>query len=232
MILCIESATGVCSVALCDQSGTIAIKESSDERAHSKLLATFVNDILNDAGTRASKLDAVVVSRGPGSYTGLRIGVSLAKGLAYGGGVPLIAVDTLLSMYHTLIEKHTEYAAVVATTHFCPMIDARRMEVYYSVIGSSGDVVSEAAAAVIDRDSFAALLSRGEVIFFGNGASKCREVLDHPNARFVDGLHPSANGMRIPALEALAEKRFADVAYFEPYYLKDFLATIPKKMVL
>jgi tRNA threonylcarbamoyladenosine biosynthesis protein TsaB len=231
MILCIESATGVCSVALCDQSGTIAIKESGDERAHSKLLATFVDDILNDAGTRASQLDAVVVSMGPGSYTGLRIGVSMAKGLAYGAGVPLIAVDTLLSMYHTLIAKHEAYASVAATTLFCPMIDARRMEVYYSVIGSGGNVVSEAAAAVIDRDSFASLLSRGEVIFFGNGASKCTEVIDHPNARFVDGLHPSADGMRIPALQALTEKRFADVAYFEPYYLKDFLATIPKKLI-
>jgi tRNA threonylcarbamoyladenosine biosynthesis protein TsaB len=232
MILCIESATGVCSVALCDTSGVVAIKESADERAHSKLLANFIKDILDIGGVNAADLEAVAVSRGPGSYTGLRIGVSMAKGIAYGGGIPLISVDTLLSMYHSLVEKHPEFAEADSTTHFCPMIDARRMEVYYAVTDSAGKVVTPAAAEIIDWNSFSNLLASGKVVFFGDGASKCREVINHPNALFMDDLHPSAAGMRTLALDALKSRHFEDVAYFEPYYLKDFLATIPKKLLL
>ncbi|MFO7575522.1 MAG: tRNA (adenosine(37)-N6)-threonylcarbamoyltransferase complex dimerization subunit type 1 TsaB [Bacteroidales bacterium] len=230
-ILCIESATGVCSVAVCDSEGIIAMKESGDERAHSRLLAPYVKDVLDAAGFEADQLAAVAVSRGPGSYTGLRIGVSMAKGLAYGAGLPLIAVDTMLSMYHSLLAGHPEFADQDSAEHFVPMIDARRMEVYHSVINSEGIVTGAVEATVVEEDTFTSLLEAGRVVFFGNGADKCREVIRHPNAIFVDGVHPSAAAMRGPALRAFEEKRFEDVAYFEPYYLKDFLATIPKKLL-
>lgn len=230
MILCIESATGVCSVALCDHTGVLYLRESGDERAHSRLLATFVSEVLTAGVTKASLLDAVAVSKGPGSYTGLRIGVSMAKGLAYGGSVPLISVDTLHSMYYSLLTSRPELVRAEPGTHFIPMIDARRMEVYYSVIDSSGEIVREPAALVIAEDSFSDLLGKGKVIFFGNGADKCRDVLNHPNALFIDHIHPSAAGMCTLAHKSLKEAHFEDVAYFEPYYLKDFLATVPKKV--
>lgn len=230
-ILCIESATGVCSVAVCHSEGIIAIKESGDERAHSRLLAPYVKEVLDTAGIEAGRLAAVAVSRGPGSYTGLRIGVSMAKGLAYGAGLPLIAVDTMLSLYHSLLTGHPEYANPGSAEHFVPMIDARRMEVYHSVIDSRGIVAEAVRATVVEEGTFTSLLEAGRVVFFGNGADKCREVIRHPNAIFIDGVHPSAASMRGPALSAFSEKRFEDVAYFEPYYLKDFLATIPKKLL-
>jgi len=231
MILCIESATGVCSVVLCDHSGVLYLRESGDDRAHSKLLATFVDEVLKAGGTTASRLDAVAVSKGPGSYTGLRIGVSMAKGLAYGGSVPLISVDTLHSMYYTLIASRPELINAEPGTHFIPMIDARRMEVYHSVISSTGETVREAAALVLDENSFSDLLGKGKVIFFGNGADKSRDLIKHPNALFIDHIYPSAAGMCALAHKSLKEGIFEDVAYFEPYYLKDFLATVPKKML-
>lgn len=230
-ILCIESATGVCSVALCNNEGVTEIRESGDERAHSKLLAPFVSEVLESAGIKAGQLAAIAVSRGPGSYTGLRIGVSMAKGLAYGAGLPLIAIDTMLSLYHSLLTGHSEYMNQGSAEHFVPMIDARRMEVYHSVISSEGVVTGAVEATVVEEGTFASLLETGRVVFFGNGADKCREVIRHPNAVFVDDVHPSAAAMRLPALRAFTENRFEDVAYFEPYYLKDFLATIPKKLL-
>lgn len=230
-ILCIESATGVCSVAVCERDGVIAIRESGDERAHSRLLAVYVNEVLEEAGIKVSGLAAVAVSRGPGSYTGLRIGVSLAKGLTYGAGIPLISVDTMTSMYHSLLLSHPGLSSPGAETIFCPMIDARRMEVYHSLADAGGKVLSGPEATVVDGESFREMLEKGKVIFFGNGAAKCREVITHHNAVFIDDIHPSAAAMRAQAFEALGKKSFEDVAYFEPYYLKDFLATIPKKLI-
>ena len=231
LILCIESATGVCSVAVCSRTAVKAIRESGDERAHSRLLATFVREVLEEAGTMSSGLAAVAVSRGPGSYTGLRIGVSMAKGLAYGAGISLISADTLLSMYHSLLLTRPEFITVEPGTLFIPMIDARRMEVYNSVIAPGGEVQKEAAATVVEAETFREILDRGPVVFFGNGAAKCKEVITHSNALFIDDIHPSAAGMKNLAFRALDESGFEDVAYFEPYYLKDFLATIPKKLI-
>ncbi len=230
-ILCIESATGVCSVALCGRDEVLQILESRDERAHSKLLAGYVRGVLDAASLQAAELSAVAVSKGPGSYTGLRIGVSMAKGLAYGTGLPLIAADTMLSLYYSLLTGHPEYSEQGVAEFFVPMIDARRMEVYHSVIDSHGFITGKVEATVVEEGSFARLLESGRVVFFGNGAAKCREVISHPNALFVDGVHPSAADMRVPAFRAFAEQRFEDVAYFEPYYLKDFVATIPKKLI-
>ncbi|MBM3420395.1 MAG: tRNA (adenosine(37)-N6)-threonylcarbamoyltransferase complex dimerization subunit type 1 TsaB [Bacteroidetes bacterium] len=230
-VLCIESATGVCSVAICSRDSVSQIRESGDERAHSKLLAVYVKEVLEAEGTGAAQLAAVAVSRGPGSYTGLRIGVSLAKGVAYGAGVPLISADTMESMYHSLMLTYPEYARQEDEIFFVPMIDARRMEVYHSVIGRHGSVIGEVEASVIDTSSFSGLLARGRVVFFGNGSDKCRELISHPNALFVADVFPSAAAMRIPVFRSLDAARFEDVAYFEPYYLKDFLATIPKKLI-
>lgn len=229
-VLCIESATGVCSVALCTRDKVLQIRESGDERAHSRLLGVYVKDVLDAAGIEAAGLSAIAVSRGPGSYTGLRIGVSMAKGVAYGAGLPLIAVDTMLSLYHSLLMRYSESGDQGKADYYVPMIDARRMEVYHSVFDSSGFAKGSVEATVVDEGSFASLLASGRVVFFGNGAAKCSEVIRHPNAIFVDGVHPSAAAMRVPASRALSEKRFEDVAYFEPYYLKDFVATIPKKL--
>jgi tRNA threonylcarbamoyladenosine biosynthesis protein TsaB len=230
-ILCIESATGVCSVALCDRGGVIAILESGDERAHSKLLATYVSDILQSTGTEASQLAAVAVSRGPGSYTGLRIGVSLAKGLAFGASVPLIAVDTLLSMFYALTGSHPGIVSGDPGTLFCPMIDARRMEVYYSLIDYKGTILREPAAEIVEKGFLAEQMRSHRIVFFGDGSVKCRELITNPAALFAEGAHTSASGMRIPAFEAYSKGMFEDVAYFEPRYLKEFLATTPRKLI-
>lgn len=231
LILCIESATGVCSVAICSRHGVMQMRESGDERAHSKLLAVYVKEVLEAACIGAAQLAAVAVSRGPGSYTGLRIGVSLAKGIAYGAGVPLISADTMESMYHSMLMTHPEYTRNEDDIFFVPMIDARRMEVYHPVIGADGSSVSQVKATVVEAGSFSDLLSRGSVVFFGNGSDKCREIISHPNAIFVAGVWPSAAAMRIPVFRSFDAGMFEDVAYFEPYYLKDFLATIPKKLI-
>lgn len=231
IILCIESATDSCSVALCSRREVISIMESRDEKSHSRLLAPYVDRILRDAGIKVTDLSAIAVSKGPGSYTGLRIGVSLAKGLAYGASLPLIGIDTLLSLYYNLLNRrltgHLKKRA--DELYFCPMIDARRMEVYYSLIGPGGIIVTDTTAAVVDEVKIDEIIGEKTVIFFGDGASKCRGLTNNQGALFIDDLHPSAAGMRIPAFLRFDEKNYEDIAYFEPHYLKEFQATTPKK---
>jgi tRNA threonylcarbamoyladenosine biosynthesis protein TsaB len=232
MILCLETATNLCSVALCDDNGISALKESSEGRSHASLLTVFISDLLKEAGIKASDLEAVAVSKGPGSYTGLRIGVSAAKGIAYAASIPLIGVATTLSMFQGFKSIADIKYGAEASDLFAPALDARRMEIYYCVLDASGREVKKISAEIIDKDTFSRFPSSSRIFLFGDGASKCREILDEKNIIIYNDFRISASFMQKPAYEALAEKRFEDVAYFEPFYLKDFLTSKPVKNIL
>ena len=228
MILNIETSTKNCSVALSRDGVVLAWRESEEGNDHAAKTAVFVEEVLSEAGRKAEELDAVAVGKGPGSYTGLRIGVSTAKGVCYGRGVRLIAIPTLKVMSVPVLLYHDE---LPDDALLCPMIDARRMEVYSAIFDRSLSVVRETSADVIDSSSYAEFLDRHPVYFFGNGAAKCREALTHPNARFIDGIYPSARNMLPLAEQAMAREKFVDVAYFEPFYLKSFVASRPKDLL-
>jgi len=216
-ILNIETATTVCSVALSDNEKLVAVREVNAGYTHAENITVFIDEVLKEAGLGPSDLDAVAVSRGPGSYTGLRIGVSAAKGLCYALDIPLIAVDTLAAMAQGM--KSAKDVLL------CPMIDARRMEVYCAVYDGSGREREPVSAKIIDESSFAGILEKNRVIFFGDGAAKCKAVLGkNSHAVFVDDIHPSSKHMIPLAWEKFSEKEFADLAYFEPFYLKEFIA--------
>ena len=187
-----------------------------------------MDETIKEAGLKPADLDAVCVSKGPGSYTGLRIGVSAAKGLCYGLGIPLLSVGSLESMANWATSNFKQELADVS--FLCPMIDARRMEVYAQLFEASFNELQPVSAEIIDENSFSSELEEGKVAFFGDGAAKCKEVINHPNAVFLDAFKPSAQGMIALAEQKFVDKQFEDVAYFEPYYLKDFVAGKPKKM--
>jgi len=228
MILCIETATGVCSVALCNDTATLHLREAAEGRSHASQLTVLIRELLAEASVSTQELDAVAVSKGPGSYTGLRIGVSVAKGISYGAGIPLIGINTMAAMYYGFLAKH---GVPPGETLLCPMIDARRMEVYNALFTPDGKMVRPTAADIIDEASFHSELAKGRVIFFGSGAAKCKGIISDSNAFFEDDFTLSASYLQLPSAEALKEKRFEDTAYFEPFYLKEFLATVPKKMI-
>ncbi|HOW10590.1 MAG TPA: tRNA (adenosine(37)-N6)-threonylcarbamoyltransferase complex dimerization subunit type 1 TsaB [Bacteroidales bacterium] len=232
MILCLETSTPLCSVALCDNSGVVALRESNDGKSHASLLTVFIDELLTEAGIGAADLEAVAVSRGPGSYTGLRIGVSAAKGIAYAASVPMIGVDTTLSMFHGVSEIAEKKSLTGNSTLFVPMLDARRMEVYYSIYTGNGETYREVSAEVIDENSFSDIPADSRLVFFGDGASKCRVILEGPDKIFIENFRISAAHMYKPAFKAFRERRFEDTAYFEPFYLKDFIASRPKKNIL
>ena len=230
-IILIETSTALCSVALAENGTITAYRESSAAKAHASLTAVFVQEVLAERGVTLADCDAVCVSMGPGSYTGLRVGVSTAKGLCFGSGKPLLAVGTLDTLVAQAASTATEYRYIV------PMIDARRMEVYAAVFKiattpeeSRNDVeqLTETAPAIIDENSFAEYLEQGHVLFIGDGAGKCADVIKHPNAHFCQ-CHPKASSMLQPALEAYRRQDFKVIAYFEPFYLKEFVATVSKK---
>lgn len=225
-LITIETSTPVCSCALSVDGEILLNRENYEGRSHAGLLGLYVHEIMEYARERRISVDAVAVSSGPGSYTGLRIGVSEAKGLSYGLGVPLIAIPTASVMASMMREK------VDAITLLCPMIDARRMEVYATFFDRLLNVVKETSADIVQEGSYADLLEKWKVLFFGNGAAKCRSVISHPKALFVDDIHPLASGMIPLAEKAFRNKNFVDVAYFEPFYLKEFVATTPKNKVL
>lgn len=226
MYLCIETATPVCSVALMKDNECIGFRESDRKNSHAEVLTPFIQELMEVNTFDAADLDAVAVSKGPGSYTGLRIGVSVAKGLCYAGDVPLVAINTLESMTLGMIrDKGGEYPA---DSLFCPMIDARRMEVYSALYDSSGKEVRPTRAEIIDESSFREQPDSITLVFFGDGAAKCREVISHPRASFYDAFRPSARYMAPRVLERIQAESFEDVAYFEPFYLKDFVAGVPK----
>lgn len=227
LILNIESSTKVCSVSLSIDNELLILKETDDsEYSHSKFLTVFIQQALSETDYKMKDIDAVAVSRGPGSYTGLRIGVSVAKGISYSVKKPLLAIDTLQSMALGVSENNTSKSFL-----FCPMIDARRMEVYTSFYDSSNKQIRGVSADIISEDSYADLLEENEIFFFGDGASKCKEIIAHKNAFFIENIHPSAKYMVSLSNQAYIEKRFEDTAYFEPFYLKDFIATVPKNKI-
>lgn len=225
LILHIETSTHVCSVALSENADCLFAKSNADGMNHAALLSIFIAEALDTLKLSGKKLDAVAVSSGPGSYTGLRIGVSTAKGLCYGLDIPLIAISTL----EVLTVQAVAAVENAGDALFCPMIDARRMEVYSAVYDAKGSIKREISADIITSDSYAELLANQPVYFFGDGAGKCKSTLTHPNARFLDKLNPLAENMIGLAERAYTEKRFVDVAYFEPFYLKEFQTTTPKK---
>lgn len=235
LILHIETATDICSVALTEGEHVKAVVESGPERSHARLLNPFIRKTLKEAKRDFSDLDALAVSKGPGSYTGLRIGVSTAKGIAYALEMPLLSTGTLENMAYgalqhpSLQELLSNYGKEML---LCPMLDARRMEVYSCFLSPSLDIHRPVAADVITPESYKELLERFHICFFGNGSDKCRQVLEHPHAHFVENIHPSARQMILPVLKRYRLQQFEDVAYFEPFYLKDFIATTPRKKVL
>ena len=243
-IILIETSTALCSVALAENGAITAYRESSAPKAHASLTAVFVQEVLAERGVSLNDCDAICVSMGPGSYTGLRVGVSTAKGLCFGSGKPLIAVgtlDTLVAQAFSSAEAGANvepqgglYPGVTASAgekvepqYVIPMIDARRMEVYAAVF-ENGRQITETAPAIIDENSFAEYMEQGPCLFIGDGAGKCADVIKHPNAHFCQ-CHPKASSMLSPAIEAFRKGDFKDVAYFEPFYLKEFVATVSKK---
>jgi tRNA threonylcarbamoyladenosine biosynthesis protein TsaB len=232
LILHIETATDVCSVSISEKERLLAMAESGPERSHAVLLNKYIRKVCGESGKELKDLDAVSVSKGPGSYTGLRIGVSTAKGLAYALEIPIIATGTLDHMAFGARE-HPKIAGIIRQygeqVLLCPMLDARRMEVYSGVYTSAGTMEAGVSAVIIEKDSYQEFLHEHHLCFFGNGAEKCRTVLDHPHAHFIEGIHPSSAHMVIPGLRKYHDKQFEDVAYFEPFYLKEFLATKPRK---
>ena len=226
MILCLETATPVCSVALNDGCCTLALRETEGQNAHSEKITNFIREAMETAGIDYRQLDAVAVSKGPGSYTGLRIGVSTAKGICYAADVPLMAIDTLEAMAHGMKEKLGSQLA--ENDLLIPMIDARRMEVYASVFDANLNKINDTAALVIDENSFEDLRKDHRLWLFGDGAPKLSKVFENqPYITVIDGFKPSAAFMRDLADKALREHDFVDVAYFEPFYLKDFIAGKP-----
>lgn len=217
IILSIETATPVCSVALHIQGNLVASYELHTERSHSDQLTSIIEQVCKQSNILLSDVSAVALSKGPGSYTGLRIGVATAKGLCFALDKPLIAINTLEAMVwqiNSFFDKDTL---------FCPMIDARRMEVYCLVADAYGKILEETQAKIIDNQSFDNILSQKKVVFFGNGAMKCRTVIQHENAIFIEGLYPVAKTVGLLASKRYTQKAFEDLIYFEPFYLKDFV---------
>jgi tRNA threonylcarbamoyladenosine biosynthesis protein TsaB len=224
-ILNIETSTNVCSVALSANGKCIFSRMNADGMNHATMLSPFVDEAFRFLAP--NKPDAIAVSGGPGSYTGLRIGVSTAKGLSYGLEIPLIAIETLEIM--ALMAKN-KIENPPQNSLFCAMIDARRMEVYSAFYNLNNELVRNVSADIIDENSYADLLENNTVYFFGNGSPKCKAVLTHTNAIFVDDIVPLAENMISLAEKAFLEQNFADVAYYEPFYLKEFHTTAPKSI--
>jgi tRNA threonylcarbamoyladenosine biosynthesis protein TsaB len=233
LILSIETSTTVCSAALHHEGKLLASEITGIPNSAASQLAVMIDKILVDASVAASDLQAVAVSAGPGSYTGLRIGVATAKGICYALGIPLIALNSLelmaaqVKMGREKLTTNNEQQ----NTWLCPMIDARRMEVYTMVLDGNLHVIEPVQASIIDASSYVAMLKDHEVWFFGNGSDKCRDVIQHSNAKFLGGIFPSAEWLGKLAWAKFREGKFEDVAEFEPFYLKDFIAKKPKSLV-
>ena len=223
-IIYIETSTALCSTAL-SRGGEIIAARSNDERKHASLTAPFIKEMLDEHGLGVSDCDAVCVSMGPGSYTGLRVGVSTAKGLCFGAGIPMIGVGSLDTLVWQAIDRNL---LPDGCRHIVPMIDARRMEVYCAVFDVMGKQVRETAPEIVTEESFADILAEGPVLFIGDGARKCSEVIKSADATFIDAC-PEAASMLRPAEMKYAESDFLDTAYSEPFYLKQFVPTLSKK---
>lgn len=226
VILNIDTSTSMCSVSLAKDGKVTGKKENNEGGNHSVLLGIYIDELLKENNLTAKQLDAISVSMGPGSYTGLRIGVSMAKGLCYAAGIPLIAVPTLQALACSVSARLKEDA------WYCPMLDARRMEVYTAFFDKDNNTIIGTKAEIIDENSFADILAAHKVYFFGNGSDKVQNTLTGVNACYIPQVETSSVNMVEIAEQKFKEKSFVDVAYFEPFYLKDFIATTPKKKVL
>ncbi len=221
LILNIETATTNCSVSLAKDGNTIALLEENDKNySHSERLHIYINDVLVKANVSMKELDAIAVSKGPGSYTGLRIGVSSAKGLCFSLDIPLISVHTLEALSH---QVNVDKGFII------PMLDARRMEVYSSIYGFNYELIRDTEAQILDKHSFQRLLDQDEVWFIGSGVEKTKTLIEHKNVKFIENKLPSANEMSLLSYCKYKISDIENVAYFEPYYLKDFVALKPKK---
>ena len=226
LLISLETATQVCSVALAKDGEVLALKESSEDKSHSALITLFIEEVLVGAGVEMKDLEGVAVSEGPGSYTGLRIGVSTAKGLCYALDIPLIAVSTLRAMALGASTGHGKGE----NTLYCPVIDARRMEVYYGLYNGNNDEVGEVKAEIVEESFLQNHFQEHRIVFVGDAVVKCQEILkDNPQALFLQNHLPTASNMAILAEKMYNAKQFVDVAYFEPFYLKDFVAVKSKK---
>jgi tRNA threonylcarbamoyladenosine biosynthesis protein TsaB len=219
LILSLETSGTACAVALHAGGALVKSLEINEPQAHAAKLAVLIKEVLQQAGFAVHQLQAIAVSAGPGSYTGLRIGTSTAKGICYALNIPLIAVDTLAVLAFAFQQQ-----AGVKKGLLCPMIDARRMEVYCQVMDSTLAVVQPVEAKIIDDTSFAELLKQQQVFFFGDGAGKCREVISHENAFFADNIRPGAPALGEMAFGKFVKNEFEDLETFTPFYLKDFIA--------
>lgn len=232
LILCIETGTDICSVGIARDGELMSLRESDQGRDHAKQVAVFVDELLRETGVKPDELDAVAVGMGPGSYTGLRIGVSFAKGLCYGLNIPLLAVGSLEALTDVAIKDYE--AGIIQVegwdeAFLCPMVDARRMEVYTQIFNSRCESQSEVSAEIITEDSFSQWRAKGKLVIFGNGAAKCQEML--PDAIYID-VAPSARGLTRIAHQLFEAGKTEDIAYFEPFYLKDFVVIPSKKKLL
>lgn len=232
LILCIETGTDICSVGIARDGELVSLRESDEGRDHAKKVGVFVDELLRETGITPDELDAVAVGKGPGSYTGLRIGVSFAKGLCYGLNIPLLAVGSLDALTQVALE---DYEAGIFDIDgwddalLCPMVDARRMEVYTRQYDVNGNALSDVSAEIITAESFADVREGKKLVIFGNGAAKCCEVM--PDATYIK-VAPSARGLARPAQSLLDAGKTEDIAYFEPFYLKDFVVIPSKKKLL
>ena len=232
LILCIETGTDICSVGIARDGELMSLRESDQGRDHAKQVAVFVDELLRETGVKPDELDAVAVGMGPGSYTGLRIGVSFAKGLCYGLNISLLAVGSLEALTDVAIKDYE--AGIIQVegweeAFLCPMVDARRMEVYTQIFNSRCEAQSEVSAEIITEDSFSQWRAKGKLVIFGNGAAKCQEML--PDAIYID-VAPSARGLTRIAHQLFEAGKTVDIAYFEPFYLKDFVVIPSKKKLL
>ncbi|MCF8224618.1 MAG: tRNA (adenosine(37)-N6)-threonylcarbamoyltransferase complex dimerization subunit type 1 TsaB [Bacteroidales bacterium] len=234
LILHIETAANICSVALSKGNDLLAEQSSSEERSHARILTVFIEKVLTISGVSAGDLDAIAVSKGPGSYTGLRIGVSVTKGIAYAHNIPVIGINTLRSLASGA--KKNPGVAGLLEEHpgalLCPMLDARRMEVFCALYTPGIETIEPVKALIVDEQSFLEHLKTNHLLFFGNGSNKVNSIIKHSNAHFIGEIDPHAENMIPLALDSYKEQEFENTAYFEPFYLKDFIATVPKKKVL
>lgn len=223
LIISIETSTKVCSVALHKEGELLGDATLWMAQSHSVMLTTLIENVVKQAQHSIEELDAIAVAKGPGSYTGLRIGTATAKGLCVALNKPLVAINSLEAMAAAM-------QGVTAGSHwFCPMIDARRMEVYCAIYDQQMQLQQATEAKIIEASSFEELLAKQSIVFFGDGATKCKDTLNSPNALFVNNFHPTARSVGKQAYQAYLQEQFEDIAYFEPFYLKDFVALKPTK---
>lgn len=232
LILNIETAEEVCSAGLARDGKLIDVQESRESRAHATTLTPFIESLMSRNGLALSDLDAVAVSKGPGSYTGLRIGVSVAKGICYAADLPLIGVNTLEALVVPVAAQKDQYIKNGETVYFCPMIDARRMEVYTTLYDEGLNQVEDIKAEVLEADFMLKYRQNAKVLMFGSGAAKFSKLNASENTIIIEDIVPRAENMAPLAEKAFQSKKFENTAYFEPFYLKDFIPTVPKNKVL